>query len=112
MKCFIKTNILVLVLLTAVLGSCKNNKDGYSDEIETTTGPVDTATVVSDTINVEATVHGTEAGNAAETNTGSQNSAASTAGKGSGPGESAKDGATYTNTNASDSLKKGYKNKK
>lgn len=34
-----KLKILILICLIAVLSSCKNNNDGYSDEIETSTTP-------------------------------------------------------------------------
>lgn len=72
-----KLKILILICLIAVLSSCKKNNDGYSDEIETSTTPLDTGTSIKDTAK-------------------SMEAKQSTAGTGTGPSASAEDGATYT----------------
>lgn len=119
MKSLIQLKIISVVILTCFLLSCKNNQDGYSDEIETTLTPVDSAKTPADTTKLNNSQNSTGSGgntsggnNTAASNTGNNTStpaSKSTIGTGSGPGESPKDGATYTNTKAADSLKTGYK---
>ncbi|KAF2341027.1 hypothetical protein [Flavobacterium tistrianum] len=76
--------VLILIILIATISSCKNNNDGYSDEIETSTTPLDTGATRKDTTNIN-------------NNSGSPDaSRQSTAGTGTGPSASAEDGATYT----------------
>lgn len=94
MKTFLRLKILILVILTGFVFSCKNNKDGYSDEIETNSNPVDSAGKETDTaksindhsIGVEDPQNRRSGDNGSGTN----------AGTGSGPGESPEDGSTYT----------------
>ena len=111
MKTVFKSKIIAIALLTGVLFSCKDNKDGYSDEIVTKT-PTDSTQTSSahgediGTQSAEAT-HEADPGNPGTGNaspgeaspgtTGSASTASGgSQGTGSGPGESAKDGATYT----------------
>lgn len=79
-------------MVTGLLFSCKNNNDGYSDEIYTDPNPVDSAG------NIRDTAKGVN-GSARADNPHkmiSDSSSATNAGTGSGPGESPEDGATYT----------------
>ncbi|MFB9080739.1 hypothetical protein ACFFLS_21595 [Flavobacterium procerum] len=120
MKSLVNIKMLSIITISCFLFSCKNNNDGYSDEIETVQTPVDSTNTVPDTTSLDNASNQNEGGNPDDSNTGASSissnssnaSSKSTAGTGSGPGESAKDGATYTNTKASDSLKKSYKKKK
>ena len=83
--------IIFAFALTAILFSCKNNKqDGYSDEIETIEAPEDTATSVSDTTDISGF---TTTNKSAKGSSGTDEGGTGT---GSGPGESAEDGATYS----------------
>jgi hypothetical protein len=109
MKTLFKIKIVMIIMIAGLLLSCKNNKDGYSDEIDTRQTPVDS--VSSDTTNVKNGLNttGTNSTGAAGTEfegvtpAGSLSSPGkspaqktSTTGSGSeGPGPSAKDGATY-----------------
>lgn len=93
MKAIKVTTILSLIFFTGILFSCKNNQDGYSDEIDTVVSPMDSkqskAENKTDSIKSEEHI---------ETNieTTQKSGSESTAGTGSGPGESSQDGATYT----------------
>lgn len=78
-----KVKILILIILIGMISSCKNNNDGYSDEIETSTTPLDTA--VKDTAKI---INNNDVNSAS--------SKQSTVGTGTGPSASAEDGATYT----------------
>lgn len=88
--------ILILIILTGMIGSCKNNNDGYSDEIETNQNPLDTGAAAKDTarsINDNA-VNVEDPQSMGSGNSGSAEH--SNAGTGTGPSASAEDGATYT----------------
>lgn len=93
MKALKGTIILILIFFSGIFFSCKNNQDGYSDEIDTVISPMDSkqskAENKTDSIKSEEHI---------ETNieTTQKNGSESTAGTGSGPGESSQDGATYT----------------
>jgi hypothetical protein len=131
MKILFKSNIILLTAFTALLlFSCKQNQDGYSDEVQTRQTPVDSAGNA-----VDSTNSGTEEGNINTTtkngsvgktpagslsaggnsssgtnSTGNSSSGTSSAGNdhatsgtkgtgtGGGPGESPKDGVTYSPT--------------
>ena len=90
MKTLFKSNIIFVfaLVVTGLLFSCKNNEqDGYSDKIETLQA-TDTAKTASDT---------TEVTGLSTTNKSAKGSSGTDkggTGTGSGPGESAKDGAT------------------
>lgn len=82
--------ILLVLAVTGLLFSCKNNQqDGYSDEIETLETPADdTTSTVSDS---------TEISGFSTTNKSTKGSSGTDkggTGTGSGPGESPTDGAT------------------
>jgi len=120
MKSLFKTNIVLILLFSGILFSCKDNKDGYSDQIETLENKTDSTELASDSVNVDA--NGIESNSTDQPNTGAESKtgtptstedgnvpgststgtsttgSAASAGTGSGPGESVKDGATYTNT--------------
>lgn len=107
---------LVLVILTiGFLLSCKNNKDGYSDEIDTTQTPTDTTS--ADTTKISTGTNSTGAtGTESEGVTGAGSISApgtSTTGTGTGPGPSAKDGSAYDISSQSkkDTTKLGSKAK-
>lgn len=93
MKAIIRTKIMILIAIAGLTFSCKNNQDGYSDEIDTVISPMDSAEskAESKTDSIKSEEH-------IETNieTTQKNGSESTAGTGSGPGESSQDGATYT----------------
>ena len=103
MKTVFKLQIAMVVMLTGFLFSCKNNKDGYSDEIDTRKTPLDTT--LADTTNVNNSTNSTGAtGTGSEGVTGAGSISApgkptapgtSTKGTGTGPGPSAKDGSAY-----------------
>jgi hypothetical protein len=110
MKTQFKLSIVVCILITGFLFSCKNNKDGYSDEIDTRQTPVDSTKATADTLNIDngPNTTGTNstgaAGTESESVTGAGSISApgtpakegtSTKGTGTGPGPSAKDGAAY-----------------
>ena len=108
MKTIFKLKMVLLVLITGFLLSCKNNKDGYSDEIDTRQTPEDTVATDTTKVNKGANTAGTNStgatGTEAEGVTGAGSISApgtpaapgtSTAGTGTGPGPSAKDGAAY-----------------
>ncbi|MBP1222424.1 hypothetical protein [Flavobacterium sp. 1355] len=121
MKSLISLKIIMMIITTGILFSCKNNQDGYSDELNTAVNPSDSMKTPSDNdAGVRSVGPGTNespttttknnpqgsgtnssgegsTGTTANDNTNSQSSGSSTSGKGSGPGESPKDGATYTN---------------
>lgn len=119
MKSLISLKIIMLIITTGILFSCKNNQDGYSDELNTAVNPSDSMKTPSDndagvrsvgpggndspTTTDKNNPQGSGTNSSGEASTGttannnSQSSGSSTSGKGSGPGESPKDGATYTN---------------
>lgn len=113
MKSLFKLNIALILILTAVLFSCKNNQDGYSDEIETTTIP-DTTNKPVDSVGVNSTGTNKSTGKpitgAASTTTnkdlGKEGTAKGGTGTGIGPGEDAKDGATYTSSSKKQNIDK------
>jgi len=106
MKTLSKLKIVLTVLIIGLLLSCKDNKDGYSDEIDTRQTPDTTATDTienkgSNTTGTNTTgATGTESegvtGAGSISDPGTATKRESTQGTGSGPGESAKDGSTYT----------------
>lgn len=108
MKTIFKLPILLVIILTGFLFSCKDNKDGYSDEIDTRKTPVDTVSVDTTTVNNTQNTTGTNStgatGTESEAVTGAGSISApgkptapgtSTTGTGTGPGPSAKDGSAY-----------------
>jgi hypothetical protein len=102
MKTVFKSKIILVVLFTGVLFfSCKNNQDGYSDEIDTTT-PTDSTTTTTaghgQNIGTESADSAIDSTASGSKTTGSGSTAGATEGQGSGPGESAKDGSTYTSS--------------
>ena len=116
MKTVYKSKIIfVLAAVIGLLFSCKENKNGYSDEIETMQYPADdTLTTTTDTTGISgfSTINKSDKGSS-----GMDDGAT---GQGIGPGESPKDGATYSgptektakksNTSAkTDSVSKGSK---
>jgi hypothetical protein len=126
MKTIFKLKIVLLVLITGFLLSCKNNKDGYSDEIDTRQTPEDTVSTDTTNVNKGANTAGTNStgatGTEAEGVTGAGSTSAtgtpaapgtSTVGTGTGPGPSAKDGAVYDISSQSkeDTTKLGTKAK-
>ncbi|SMP37142.1 hypothetical protein SAMN06265346_12724 [Flavobacterium hercynium] len=105
----------MVLVLTGILFSCKDNKDGYSDEVQTGQLPADTTTTVSDTAGVSgfSTTNSANANEAVGTEDGGT-------GTGIGPGESPNDGATDSgpsekhskdSINTSKTSKKTTKNK-
>jgi hypothetical protein len=99
MKSLVNLKIIMMIIATGILFSCKNNQDGYNDEIKTNINPSDSVETPSDT--ATGVRSGGPGANESSTTTPNNNpqgsSGTSTSGKGSGPGESPKDGATYTN---------------
>jgi len=102
MKTLFKRKGIIVLMITGLLLSCKNNRDGYSDEIDTSKTPIKTA--VGDTTNNGLDATGTNTGEASGTQgvTGAgsnsspgASSAGATTGTGTGPGPSEKDGAAY-----------------
>ncbi|MHC0447583.1 hypothetical protein ACWA1F_19390 [Flavobacterium sp. 3-218] len=89
MKAIQQTTIMILIIFSGLLISCKNNKDGYSDEIDTVISPLDSAKSTTDSIKTEEHI-------STNIETTQKNGSESTAGTGSGPGESSQDGSTYT----------------
>lgn len=89
MKMLLKSKVTLLLVFVGLLFSCKNNQDGYSDEVQTGQLPADTATTVTDTAGVSgfSTTNSANANEAVGTEDGGT-------GTGIGPGESPKDGAT------------------
>ncbi|WP_163398723.1 hypothetical protein [Flavobacterium fluviatile] len=90
MKKLFKSILFVFaIVLTGLLFSCKNNEqDGYSDKIETLQATDTSATSVSDTTDVSglSTTNKSTKGSSGKDKGGT--------GTGTGPSESAKDGAT------------------
>jgi hypothetical protein len=99
--------IIVVIMITGLLLSCKNNKDGYSDEVVTRQTPFDTASVDTTNINRPNTTD-TNSTDANGTESKGVTPAGSlsvpgkpaaeetrTMGSGTGPGPSAKDGSAY-----------------
>jgi hypothetical protein len=90
----ISTTFAIIAGLAAVatVSSCKNtNQDGYSDTIETLQYPADdSTTTVTDTLEVNglSTINKSTKGSSGTDEGGTTT--------GSGPGESPKDGATYS----------------
>lgn len=110
MKTLPKLKIVFVIMITAFLISCKNNKDGYSDEIDTRQTPVDTSSADTSNVNKQSNTTGTNSTGATGTESEGVTGAgsisapnadapaaknASTKGTGTGPGPSAKDGAAY-----------------
>ena len=108
MNTVFKLQIVMAILLTGFLFSCKDNKDGYSDEIDTRKTPVDTTSADTTNINNGPNTTGTNStgatGTESESVTGAGSISApgkpnapgtSTTGTGTGPGPSAKDGSAY-----------------
>jgi len=97
MKSILRMKIMFLAALIGLFVSCKKN-DGYSDEIETSTIPVDTTSsadstrITTDTVATEAAPQTHGAGNQERADDQSEN----TTGTGTGPSASSQDGATYT----------------
>jgi len=89
MKTLLKSKVIMLLVLAGILFSCKDNKDGYSDEVQTGQIPADTTTTVTDTAGVSgfSTTNSANANDAVGTEEGGT-------GTGIGPGESSSDGAT------------------
>ena len=108
MKILAKSKILFVIAVTGLLFSCKDKKqDGYSDEIETLEYPADSAdsaTTVSDTTDISgfSTTNTTPKGSSGTDEGGT--------GTGTGPGESPKDGATYSGR--TEKSKKDFNTKK
>ena len=98
MKALFKSKIIVVLIIMGILFSCKNNQDGYSDEIDTHKTPVDTAGTISDTTNINNDNGVNGAGSKEPTVTNGKNSNASSAGTGSGPGPDVNDGSAYTSS--------------
>ena len=102
MKTLHKLKLVMVIMIIGFLLSCKNNKDGYSDEIDTTktsdTTSADTTKISTGTNSTGAT--GTEsegvtgAGSISSPGTPAAQET-STTNKGTGPGPSAKDGSAY-----------------
>lgn len=96
MKTRIDPKFMFVIILTAVLFSCKNNQDGYNDDIETMQANIDTA----DTTNVHGNNLNSNNADGSNANNAAQSSSGGTGTKntetGTGPGESAKDGSTYS----------------
>lgn len=113
MKSFFKSNIALLFIVTTVLFSCKNNQDGYSDEIETTTvtdstkKPVD-STGTNETGTNKSTGKPITGAASSTTNKdlGKEGTAKGGTGTGIGPGEDAQDGATYTSSSKKQNIDK------
>lgn len=110
MKTLFKLKIITFVMIAGLLLSCKNNKDGYSDEIDTRQTPLDTTATAKDTINTNSgpNTPGTNStgatGTESEAVTGAgsisapgtpASSATGKTGTGTGPGPSSKDGSAY-----------------
>ena len=107
MKTLFKRKGIIVLMISGLLLSCKNNRDGYSDEIDTSKTPIKTA--VGDTTNNGLDATGTNTGEASGTQgvtgAGSNSSpgassagattGTATTGTGTGPGPSEKDGAAY-----------------
>ncbi|MDR6762149.1 hypothetical protein J2Y38_002360 [Flavobacterium sp. 2755] len=113
MKSLFRSNIAVILVLAAVLFSCKNNQDGYSDEIETTTIPDSTKKPVDSTGKNETGTNkstGKPITGAASTTTnkdlGKEGTANGGTGTGIGPGEDAQDGSTYTSSSKKQNIDK------
>jgi hypothetical protein len=103
MKTLFKRKIIIAIMITGLLLSCKNNKDGYSDEIDTTKTPTDTVSADTTKISTGTNSTGTT-GTESEGVTGAGSISAPgtpaaqgtrTTGTGTGPGPSAKDGSAY-----------------
>ena len=89
MKTLYKSKIIVAFALIGMLFSCKENKDGYSDEIDTMQYPADdTLTTATDTTGIS----GFSTTNKSDKGSSGMDDGAT--GQATGPGESAKDGAT------------------
>ena len=89
MKMLLKSKVTLLLVLVGLLFSCKNNQDGYSDEVEMGQLPADTTATVADTAGISgfSTTNSANANEAVGTEDGGT-------GTGIGPGESPNDGAT------------------
>ncbi|GGF03931.1 hypothetical protein [Flavobacterium limi] len=116
METLFKSKIIFLLIIIGIVFSCKNNQDGYSDEIDTEKSTIDSAGATSDTINANNSNGDNSTGSNAPKPSPGTNSAASNAGEGSGPGESANDASTYTSSSglqrdSVDSKRKSNKSK-
>lgn len=122
MKTIFKLKIAMAVLLTGFLFSCKNNKDGYSDEIDTAKTPFDTAS--ADTTNINNSQNNNDTNSTGATKSEGVTGAGSisapgkptspstnTKSTGTGPGPSAKDGSAYdiSSQSKNDTTKLGAK---
>ncbi|MFD2940726.1 hypothetical protein [Flavobacterium notoginsengisoli] len=105
MKALLKLKVVFLLIMIGLFSaSCKKN-DGYSDKIDTNSVPVDTVQKTNDSTEVSG-----DSTEVTSTSSGGTSPAAksiqitdmkkegveSTAGTGTGPGESVQDGSTYT----------------
>ncbi len=97
MKALLELKTLFLVLMIGLFFSCKKN-DGYSDKIDTNSVPVDTVQTTKDSAEVSGTSSGgtSPAAKSIQITNMEKEGVESTAGTGTGPGESATDGSTYT----------------
>ncbi|MBO9583936.1 MAG: hypothetical protein J7574_07245 [Flavobacterium sp.] len=86
--------IAILILFMGIITSCKNNNDGYSDEIETNQTPLDSTSKAKDSTNTPVDPSSNTQNPGVQQS--DRNASKSTAGQGSGPSASAVDGATYT----------------
>ncbi len=115
MKTLFKSKIALLLVVIGILVSCKNNQDGYSDEIETG-HHADTVGTTPDSANTDANnSKGIDyKGNNTTTVTSGTDPHASSSGTGIGPGENTNDAATYSRTSGlqKDSLNSENKNSK
>lgn len=98
MKALLKLKALFFVVLIGLLFSCKKN-DGYSDKIDTNSVSVDTVQNTKDSAEVTGTSSGggtSPASKSIQITDMEKEGVESKAGTGTGPGESATDGSTYT----------------
>ncbi|AWK07051.1 hypothetical protein HYN56_23590 [Flavobacterium crocinum] len=97
MKALLKLKAVFLVVVIGLFSSCKKN-DGYSDKIDTNSVPVETVQKTKDTAEVTGTSSGgtSPAAKSIQITNMEKEGVESTAGTGTGPGESPEDGATYT----------------
>jgi len=84
--------MILLIFFMGIITSCKNNNDGYRDEIETNQTPLDSAERINDSTNIQID----PSSNTQNPGVQQSDASKSTAGQGSGPSASAVDGATYT----------------
>ena len=115
MKTLFKSKIALLFVVIGISVSCKNNQDGYSDEIETG-HHADTVGTTPDSANTDPNnTKGIDyKGNNSTTVTSGTDPHASSSGTGIGPGENTNDASTYSSSSGlqKDSLNSGNKNSK